>query len=244
MPETPTDVKTPDNTGLDGQTSATPSNEATPTGADVGADVNAQGSEGAGEKRLVEKERLDALLEDRKARESLEREVAALKTDNAARLEAIANAASGNKQTPDKFAEFASEWNTDAKFINGLRDLLKDEITQDVDQKLQPVRSQAAQSAFTQQMGQLSNEFPEVSDLSGTEMEEFKAMAVDPKYRNTPLADVWKIRNYGKPVGVRKAAESSRGGTGTPSDGAPDISGMSVEAFEEYSNNLAKNQKR
>ena len=158
----------------------------------------------------------------------------------------MASALQGQSQdTKDQvIQQFAQKYNVPDEFVDGMLGLAEKRVSKRFEKELYPVKAQQAKTAFNAELNDLFEDIPEARDMSKEDREELQKMAYDPKYSKTPLSDIYKIVNFGKPQGTPTSVESGRGGTRKPKDSnaEADIANMSLEEFEAYSEKLAKDQ--
>ena len=246
MEETPNDVNHGGGTPSGGQPELkNPSNEtAMPSsngdGGEPGDGGTSPGTEDA--KRVVNADRFNELLEKSKKYDQMEKDFATSKQDMQNKLDAIARAAEGktSQQIDDDVAKMAQKWNVQPEFIAELFEVATNRTTKQFEEKLKPLKAHQAQAAYDREFNNLAKSFPEVLDMDADQKKEFQKLALDQRYIQVPLEDVYKIHAHGRPAGKRKTAETSRGGSQGFGGDEPDITNMSLDEFEKYSNNLGK----
>ena len=188
---------------------------------------------------MIPKHRFD---EVRRVGEQAQKDLAVLQQ----KMEAMGEALSGKKADGDASGAvktFAGKYNLDESFVRDLLSFSKAEAKRELQEELKPLKAQQAQAYLANEFAALADEIPEARDMSKEEKQELAKMAVEKKYQNVPLADIWRIKNFGKPQGKSKTAESSRGGASKPTDEEVDIKNMSLADFEKYSASLSKKKK-
>ena len=110
--------------------------------------------------------------------------------------------------------------------------------------KLEPTikmaQSANQETGFQKEFATLSAEVPDAANLTQEEVTELKAMAFKKEFWNVPLKTLYRDMTYDRPRGKSATAEPGRGGSKATKDGSPDISNMSLEDFEKFSNDLGK----
>lgn len=192
-------------------------------------------------KRVVDADRLNQLIEDSKRLKTLESDFASSREDMQRKLDAIAAAASG--KTPEEvdsdIQTLSGKWNVPHGFVQDLFDAALSRSDARIEERLRPIKTHSAQAVYDREWADVVKQYPNAGDLTNEEQAEFKKLALDKRYVNTPLKDVWKVYAFDKPQGRSATAESSRPGSRSFQQPDVDIAGMSLEQFEEYSNKLA-----
>jgi len=147
------------------------------------------------------------------------------------------------REVEDEAKALADKYGLQDDFVRDMLSVSTARAKRELEGVIKPLQANQAQAALDVEMRQLEREYPEASEMSKEERAEFLKMAVDQRYQRVPLADLWKIKNFGRPAGKAKTAESGRGGGARTTDEEPDIKGMSLEEFEKFSNEQAKKRK-
>lgn len=188
---------------------------------------------------MIPKHRFDEVAAEARLGKQAIAELAELKERFSNMSEALGGKKAGQEMSDD-LKGFAEEYNLDPKFAAKLVTLSTARAKRELQEELKPLKAQQAQTYLNNEFAALERDVPEAKDLSKEDRDELTKMALDKRYHNVPLADLWKIKNFGKPAGKSKTVEPSRGGSGKADDGEVDIKNMSVAEFEKYSNDLAK----
>lgn len=189
---------------------------------------------------MIPKHRFDEAIN--KVREDAAKEIADLKSRFSEAADLL-----GGKKAGQEFATeikaFADKYNLTGDFTEDLLSLSTARAKKELQAELQPLKAHQAKAYLDQEFLTLEREVPEAKDMSKEDRDELTKMALEKKYHNVPLTDLWKIKNFGKPQGKTKTVEPGRGGGGKAEDGEVDIKSMSPAEFEKFSNELAKKKK-
>jgi hypothetical protein len=204
-----------------------------------------------GKEPMIPKHRLDEEAAKAKAAESraekAERSAAeAVASSKAveAKLASLATALAGGditkKEANAKVEALAAKYDVKPEFFTDVFAEAKAQALAELQPHLKQVQASNDETGFKNELEKLLDEVPESADLSSEDKAELKKRAFSKEFLNTPLKSVYRDMMFDKPRGKARTAESSRGGNKTPSDGKVDISAMSLEEFEKFSNDMGK----
>ena len=204
-----------------------------------GSDVTDKDKKGGDKEPMIPKHRFDEVAEKARLGEQAMKDLQELK----GRFDNMADAMGGKKagqEMSDEVKSLADKYGLKDDFIKDMLSVSTARAKRELQEELKPLKAQQAQAYLNNEFAALERDVPDAKDLSKEDRDELTKMAIEPRYRNVPLVDLWKIKNFGKPAGKTKTAEPSRGGAQKADDGEVDIKNMSLTEFETYSNNLAK----
>lgn len=188
---------------------------------------------------MIPKHRFDEVAEKARVAEQALSELAELKQKFSAMGEALGGK-QAQKDIIDDVKALSEKYGLKDDFVKDMLLVSTARAKREFQEELKPLKAQQAQAILTSEFTALAEEIPEAKDMSKEEREELTKMALDKRYHNVPLVELWKIKNFGRPTGKAKTAEPSRPGAPKPTDGEVDVKKMSLSEFEKYSNDLAK----
>lgn len=209
-----------------------------------------------GKEPMIPKHRLDEEATKRQAAEA--RAEAAEKTANEAKassqaveqkLTALATALAGGditkKEANDKVAALAAKYDVKPEFFQDIFAEAKAQALQELAPHIKQSQASNAEAGFRDELQKLTEELPEVADLTTEEKAELKERAFKKEFWNVPLKSVYRDMMFDKPRGKSRTAEPGRGGGKAFQDGdAMPTFDMTtpegIQAFQKYSNNLGR----
>lgn len=209
-----------------------------------------------GKEPMIPKHRLDE--ESQKRQDAENRAAAAEKTANEAKagtqaverkLADLANALAGGditkKEANDKVSALAAKYKIEPEFLTDFFAEAKAQALQELAPHLKQSQAANAEAGFRDELQKLTEELPEVADLSTEEKAELKEKAFKKEFWNVPLKSVYRDMMFDKPRGKSRTAEPGRGGGKAFQDGdaMPTFDMTTPEgiaAFSKYSNNLGR----
>lgn len=219
----------------DNKTNPNPPAE-TSSATDGSSDNGTDGEKDTDEEHQIPKHRFDE--EVAKRRETEEK----LKSMES-RFDNMAQALSGKTEEEKDHVvdELSKKYGVDSGFISEMLGAAEKKVEAKYQKDLGSVKQAQAKQAFQGEMQKLYEDMPDAADLSKEDKAELEKMAFSQQYARTPLTDIYKILTYGRPAGKGRTAESGRPGAGRMTGEAEvDISKMSIEEFEAYSNKKAE----
>lgn len=217
-----------------------------PSGSDpAGEGTNDNGADDKGAESkaepMIPKHRFDEILVKNK---KLETDLGAL-NDKFNRMGEALTGKDKSDAADEEIDALARKYNVPTNFMEDLIKVAEKRSQKALSGDMAGFKKAQAESEYERELNQLATEFPDAADMTKEDREALRKMAFDPKYSRTPLSDVYKISQFGKTpsTGKRKTVESSRGGAGRSGTEDVDISSMSIEDFEKFSNQLAKQGK-
>jgi len=198
-----------------------------------GADKG-DGGDGGDKPIMVPKHRLDEETDKRKA---LEAEVAEMN----GRMSRMGEALIGKdaEVVDEEVRGLSKKYGVSEDFIKDTMDLAEKRAAKRMGAEVAPLKKSQAELGFERELNTLYDTHEDARDLSADDKKKLREMAFDPKYSRTPLEDIYKIVSHGRPVGKRRSFEAGRGGATRAGDGEVDISKMSPDEFQAYSDKLA-----
>lgn len=209
-----------------------------------GAAVNAPDKQDDS-KRIVDAERLNALLADSKRLKELE-EKGNQTSEEINRIKEGLRSLTGEspKDQADGVSELSSKYKVPEDFLRELLDVTTKTVEQKTEERLKPLRKQQAEQAFQREVSEFYQTVPEAKDMSPDERKEFFELVAKPEYGKLPLQDIYKLFTYDRPAPTGYSAEGARNGSrgfgDTRGIDMSKISSMSPEEFKEFSDNMPK----
>jgi len=226
---------------------ATPAENQTPTPASAepnGGDTPSDG-EGSSSEHMIPKHRFDEVNDQLKELKRSMNETTSKNQKTEATIDALRNALDGgsNVEVDDAVKEIMTKHKLQGADLALVEDILsaaERKVSKKLEASMKPLKAQQVLAAYDKDLRALGEKFPEVSDLSKDEKEEFRKMAFSKEWGSAPLEGVWKAFSYDKPKGNSKTLESSSSGRARSMSDDKSVKDMTLEEFEEYSNSMER----
>lgn len=200
-----------------------------------------EGGEGSGHRKndeiMIPKSRFDEEVDKRRKLEGdLE--------DFRKRMTEVGDTLSGRDKTAvvdEKVDQLSKKYNVSPDFISDIMSAAEERAGKRIDALHAPLKASQAETQYERELRTLQDSHPEAEHLAPEDRKKLREMAFDPKYSRTPLEDIYKVLMFGRTAPKKKTVEGARSGGGRPNaDEFPDISSMSLEEFEKFSDRLGK----
>ena len=226
---------------------AAPAEDQTPASLSAdssGGDTPSDGDSSSSD-HMIPKHRFDEVNSQLKDLKRTMEETSSKNQKTEATIDALRNALDGgsNAEVDEAVKEIMTKHNLKGNDLSLVQDILsaaERKVSTKLEAQMKPLKAQQVLAAYDKDLRVLGEKFPEVSDLTKDEKEEFRKMAFSKEWGNAPLEGVWKAFSYDKPRGNSKTLEPSSSGRSRSMSGEKKVSEMSLEEFEQYSNNMER----
>jgi len=155
------------------------------------------------------------------------------------KLETIANGLTGNKKEDEadpELKELADEFNVDPSFLVKMAKVMDSRNEKSLNSNLQPVKQHQANEYFEKELNALTDKYPDAKEMK----DDLRKAAFKPENLKVSLENIYKMETYDNVRGNESSVERGTGGEKGYQGDKIDISKMTPDEFEEWSNKLAK----